>query len=104
MKNSDMPDRSASSKNSGINKVLFILSIITILSWLTAKFLNAYNDAFIGAVFKLLWLPMTVSVFIGLVFSIILFVKDKYNPGLLAIYATVLLLVALYILIFFKSN
>lgn len=99
-----MPDRSAKFKNSGINKLLFILSIITILYWLTAKSLNVYNNAFIGAVFELLWLPMIISVFIGPVFSIILFVKDKYNPGSLAIYATVLQLVALYILIFFKSN
>ena len=99
-----MPDRSTSFKNSGINKVLFILSIVTILYWLTAKSSNVYNNAFIGAVFELLWLPMIVSVFIGPVFSIILFVKDKYNPGSLAIYATVLQLVALYILIFFKSN
>ncbi len=99
-----MPDRSASFKNSGINKVLFILSIVTILYWLTAKSSNVYNNAFIGAVFELLWLPMIVSVFIGPVFSIILFVKDKYNPGSLAIYATVLQVVALYILIFFKSN
>jgi hypothetical protein len=99
-----MPDRSASFKNSGINKVLFILSIVTILYWLTAKSSNVYNNAFIGAVFELLWLPMIVSVFVGPVFSIILFVKDKYNPGSLAIYATVLQVVALYILIFFKSN
>ena len=99
-----MPDRSTSFKNTGINKVLFILSIVTILYWLTAKSSNVYNNAFIGAVFELLWLPMIVSVFIGPVFSIILFVKDKYNPGSLAIYATVLQLVALYILIFFKSN
>jgi len=99
-----MPDRSASFKNSGINQVLFILSIITILYWLTARSLNVYNNAFIGAVFELLWLPMIVSVFIWPVFSIILFVKDKYNLGSLALYAIVLKAVALYILIFFKSN
>lgn len=99
-----MPDRSTSFKNSGINRVLFILSIIAILYWLTAKSSNVYNNAFIGAVFELLWLPMIISVFIGPVFSIILFVKDKYNPGSLALYATVLQAIALYILIFFKSN
>lgn len=99
-----MPDRLASFKNSRINQVLFILSIITILFWLTAKSLDVYNYAFIGAFFELLWLPMIVSVFIGPVFSIILFVKDKYNRGSLALYATVLQIVALYILIFFRSN
>jgi hypothetical protein len=99
-----MPDKSVSFKNSSINQGLFILSIITILYWLTAKSLNIYNNAFIGAIFELLWLPMIVSVFIGPVFSIILFVKDKYNPGSLALYAVVLQAVALFILIFFKSN
>ena len=99
-----MSDRPASFKNSGINQVLFILSIITILYWLTAKSLNVYNNAFIGAVFELLWLPMIASAFIGPVFSIILFVKDKYNPGSLILYAAVLQIVTLYILIFFKSN
>lgn len=99
-----MPDRSASFKNSGINQVLFILSIITILYWLTAKSLNVYNHAIIGALFELLWLPMIVSVFIGPIFSIVLFVRDKYNLESLALYAVVLQVVALYILIFFKSN
>lgn len=99
-----MPDSLASFKNSGISRVLFILSIITILYWLTAKSLNVYNKAFLGAFFELLWLPMIVSAFIGPVFSIIVFVKDKYNPGSLALYALVLQIVALYILIFFKSN
>ncbi len=99
-----MPERSASFKNSRKNQVLFILSILTILFWLAAKSLNVYNFAFIGALFELLWLPMIISVFIGPVFSIILFVKDKYNPGSLALYAAVLQIVALYILVFFKSN
>lgn len=99
-----MPDRPVPFKNSGNNKVLFILSIITILYWLTAKSSNVYDNAFIGAVFELFWLPMIISVFIGPVFSIILFVKDKYNPGSLVLYATVLQAIALYILIFFKSN
>lgn len=99
-----MPQRSVPFKNSGINQGLFILSIGTILYWLTAKTINVYNYAFIGALFELLWLPMIASVFIGPVFSIILIVKDKYNPGSLALYAAVLQIVALYILIFFKSN
>ncbi len=99
-----MPGRSASFKNSGINQVLFILSIITILYWLTGKSLDVYNYAILGALFELLWLPMILSVFIGPIFSIVLFVKDKYNPGSLALYAVVLQIVALYILIFFKSN
>ncbi|HQS52451.1 MAG: hypothetical protein B7X75_06830 [Sphingobacteriales bacterium 39-40-5] len=99
-----MPDRLASFKNSGRNQVLFILSIITILYWLTAKSSNVYNNAFIGAVFELLWLPMIAFAFIGPVFSTILFVKDKYNPGSLVLYAAVLQIIALYILIVFKSN
>lgn len=99
-----MPDRPTSFKNSGINRALFILSIISILYWLTAKSSNVYNNAFIGAVFELLWLPMIAFVFIGPVFSIILFVRDKYNPGSLALYTTVLQILALYILIFFRTN
>jgi hypothetical protein len=99
-----MSDSPASFKNSGYNKKLFILSIIIILYWLTAKSLNVYSDAFLGAFFELLWLPMIISVFIGPVFSIILFIKDKYNPGSMALYSLVLQIVALYILIFFRSN
>jgi hypothetical protein len=44
-----MSDSPASFKNSGYNKKLFILSIIIILYWLTAKSLNVYSDAFLGA-------------------------------------------------------
>lgn len=99
-----MPDRSASFKNSAINQVLFILSIVTILYWLTAKSFNVYNYAFIGAVFELLWLPMMASAFIGPILSLVFFVKDKYNSGSLVLYAAFLQIVAVFILIFFKSN
>ena len=94
----------ASFKNSGSNKALFILGIITVLYWLAGKSLNIYSTAFLGAVFELLWLPMIAAVFIGPILSIILFVKDKYNLGSLALYAAILQLLALFILIFFKST
>jgi hypothetical protein len=89
-------------KNSAINKALFVVSIITILYWWTAKSLNVYNYAFLGAIFELLWLLMIAAVFIGPVFSIFLFVRDKYNLRSMALYAFVFQIVALYILIFFK--
>jgi hypothetical protein len=89
-------------KNSAINKALFVVSIITILYWWTAKSLNVYKYAFFGAVFELLWLLMIAAVFIGPVFSIFLFVRDKYNLRSMALYAFVFQIVALYILIFFK--
>jgi hypothetical protein len=99
-----MRERLASFNNSSINKALFITSIITILYWLTAKSLNVYNYAFLGAIFELLWFFMIAAVFSGPVFSILLFVKDKYNSRSLALYAFVLQVIALYILFFFNNN
>lgn len=99
-----MRERLASFKNSAINKALFIDSIITILYWWSAKSLNVYKYAFLGAFFELLWLLMIAAVFIGPVISILLFVRDKYNSCSLALYAFVLQIVALYILIFFNNN
>jgi len=95
---------SAPFKNSGSNKALFILSIITVLFWLAGKSLNIYSIAFFGAVFELLWLPMIIAVFIGPVLSIILFVKDKYNPKSLAFYTAILQFITLFILIFFERT
>ncbi len=99
-----MPNKSVSFKNSGINLKLLMLSIITILYWLTAKSLNVYNYSFIGALFELLRLPMLGFVFFGPLISILLFVKDKYRLRSIAIYIAVLQMVALYILILFKSK
>lgn len=95
---------SASFKNSSNNKVLIILSIITAIYWQAGNFLNIYSIAFFGAVFELLWLPMIISIFIGPVISIILFVKDKYNLRSLALYSAILLLITFFILIFFQST
>lgn len=98
-----MRERLTSFKNSAINKALVIVSIITILYWWSAKSLNVYKYAFLGAIFELLWLLMIAAVFIGPVFSILLFVRDKYNARSLVLYAFVFQVLALYLLIFFNN-
>lgn len=98
-----MRERLTSFKNSAINKALFIVSIITLVYWWSAKSLNVYKYAFLGAIFELLWLLMIAAVFIGPVFSILLFVRDKYNARSLVLYAFVFQVVALYMLIFFNN-
>jgi len=93
----------SSFKNSALNKALFGVSIITILYWWTAKSLNVYNYAFLGAIFELLWLVMIAAVFIGPVFSILLFLRDRYNPRSLVLYSFLCQIVALCILLFFNN-
>jgi hypothetical protein len=48
-----MRERLTLFKNSVINKALFIISIITIVYWWSAKSLNVYKYAFLGAIFEL---------------------------------------------------
>jgi len=93
----------SSFKNSALNKALFSVSIITILYWWTAKSLNVYKYAFLGAIFELLWLVMIAAVFIGPVFSILLFLRDRYNPRSLVLYSFLCQIVALCILLFFNN-
>lgn len=93
----------SSFKNSALNKALFSVSIITILYWWTAKSLNVYKYAFLGAIFELLWLVMIAAVFIGPVFSILLFLRDRYNPRSLVLYSFLCQIVALSILLFFNN-
>jgi predicted membrane-bound mannosyltransferase len=93
----------SSFKNSALNKALFSVSIITILYWWTAKSLNVYHYAFLGAIFELLWLMMIAAVFIGPVFSILLFLRDKYNPRSLVLYSFLCQIIALCILLFFNN-
>jgi predicted membrane-bound mannosyltransferase len=93
----------SSFKNSALNKALFSVSIITILYWWIAKSLNVYNYAFLGAIFELLWLVMIAAVFIGPVFSILLFLRDKYNPRSLVLYSFLCQIIALCILLFFNN-
>ena len=98
-----MRERLTLFKNSVINKALFIVSIITIVYWWSAKSLNVYKYAFLGAIFELLWLLMIAAVFIGPVISILLFVRDKYNARSLVLYAFLFQVVALCMLIFFND-
>ena len=93
----------SSFKNSALNKALFSVSIMTILYWWTAKSLNVYKYAFLGAIFELLWLVMIAAVFIGPVFSILLFLRDRYNPRSLVLYSFLCQIVALCILLFFNN-
>jgi hypothetical protein len=98
-----MRERITSFNNPVTNKALLIVSIITSVYWWSAKSLNVYKYAFLGAIFELLWLLMIAAVFIGPVISILLFVRDKYNARSLVLYAFLFQVVALYMLIFFND-
>ena len=95
-----MRERLTLFKNSVINKALFIISIITIVYWWSAKSLNVYKYAFLGAIFELLWLPVIAAVFIGPVISSLFFVREKYNARSLVLFAFLFQVVAFYMLIF----
>ncbi len=98
-----MRERLTSFNNPAINKALLIVSIIISVYWWSAKSLNVYKYAFLGAIFELLWLLMIAAVFIGPVISILLFVRDKYNARSLVLYAFLFQVVALCMLIFFND-
>ena len=98
-----MTENLAFFQNSGNNRLVFILSIITALYWLAGKFWNVYNFAFSGAVYELLWLPMLASIFIIPLVSLVFFVKDKFDLRSLSLYSF-LIMSALILMLVFSDN
>jgi hypothetical protein len=74
-----MTDNKTIFKNPKVNLLILLLSILTASIWIIGTHINVYQNAFLGAIFELLWLP-TLALFFGLPIAAIYFLyKDKFN-------------------------
>ncbi len=83
---------------------IFILSLLTSIFWCIAQLFNVYKIAVIGAIFEILWLPMIALLLALPILSLILLVKQKFDPKSLYLYSLLILLATVLFMIFKNSN
>jgi hypothetical protein len=69
------------------SKLVLLSGIIVAVFWWQAKTSNIYQNAAVGAIFEILWLPMLAALFILPVISLIFWRKEKFNARSLYLYA-----------------
>lgn len=84
------------------SKLIFLIIFFCIANgfWLIASTYNVYDNAAIGAIFEILWLPMIAATIAVPVLSIIFFFKDGRSNKSWFLYIAIisLLLLAFYFL------
>ena len=83
-------------------KIVFILSILTSVFWCLDQFVNVYYFAVVGAIFEIVWLPMTALLIILPILSLIYLVKEKFNLKSLYLYSFLIVLATILFMILKK--
>ena len=87
-------------KNSKTSITVFILSIIASGYWWLAKGIHVYNNAIVGAIFEMLWLPLIGLLFLLPIVSLFLLVKERVNVKSLYIYSFLMGIATIFFMIF----
>jgi hypothetical protein len=84
------------------SKIVFILSVLVCLFWITGQVINVYHFPAVGAIFEILWFPI-VAMTIGLpIISFIFWVKEKFTLRSLFPYAILIIVATVLIMILRK--
>ena len=89
-------------KNSGLSKILLVLSIIIFIFWFLGQHTDIYRFAFVGAIFEFLWLFMLLALFILPILSIIFLIRERFN--LRSFYLYILIITATNIILMIFLN
>jgi FlaA1/EpsC-like NDP-sugar epimerase len=89
-------------KNSGLSKILLVLSIIIFVFWFFGQNTDIYRFAFVGAIFEFLWVFMLMALFILPILSIIFLIKERFN--LRSFYLYILIITATNIMLMIFLN
>jgi hypothetical protein len=89
-------------KNSGLSKILLVLSFIIFIFWFLGQHTDIYRYAFVGAIFEFLWLFMLLALFILPILSIIFLIRERFN--LRSFYLYILIITATNIILMIFLN
>jgi hypothetical protein len=89
-------------KNSGLSKILLVLSIIIFVFWFLGQNTDIYRFALIGAIFEFLWLFMLLALFVLPILSIFFLIKERFN--LRSFYLYILIITATNIMLMIFLN
>jgi hypothetical protein len=87
-------------KNSGTNKIILIVSIITTGLWGLGRIINVYRFAIVGVIFEILWLPLLGLIFVLPILSMILWAKERFNLRSFYFYSILITVSAILIMAF----
>ena len=96
-----MEDNPSNFKNSGISKILLILSLIVFIFWILGQNTDIYRYDIIGAIFEFLWLFMLMALFVLPVLSIISLIRERFNFRSLYLYILIITATNILVMIFF---
>ena len=89
----------AKHQNTGWGVIIVGMNVFTGLFWYAGQHLNVYDNAFLGAVYEVLWLPL-IGLLLGLpVISFILWVRQKFSTWSLFLYALIIGLINIWMII-----
>ncbi|HKL39077.1 MAG TPA: hypothetical protein VJ894_00270 [Cryomorphaceae bacterium] len=88
MKNTTPAHRSQASK------VVFALSVATVIYWLLVMTVDVYRFALAGALYEILWLPMIAAIFVMPAVALIYWILGRFRLKSLHLYSLLLLLAA----------
>ena len=77
-------------KNSGLSKVLFILSFFILAYWSIGQSINIYHIAIIGAIYEIMWLFMLLALFGLPIIALIFLIKEKFSFRSLYLYTIII--------------
>jgi hypothetical protein len=90
-------------KNSGTNKIILFVSLITTGLWGLGRIINVYRFPVVGVIFEILWLPMLGIIFILPILSLIFWAKEKFNVRSYLLYSILIMVSAILITVFFDQ-
>ncbi len=80
--------------NTKRSKIIFLLSIITSIFLIIGLTIDVYSNAFVGAVFELVWITVLLSTVLLPILSFIYLIKEKFNFRSLYLYSIIIIIVA----------
>ncbi len=81
-------------------KLFLILSVSVMMYWLFGKIFNIYRFAVVGAVYELLWIFMTVILFMLPVITFIYWRKHQFSIRSLHLYSLLTSIATILLLLF----
>jgi len=95
-----MKNDSVSFKNTTLSKVLFIISIVMFVYWISGRWIDIYKYDIVGAIFEILWIFMILGLLALPVVSMLLLMKEKFTFRSLHFYTSVIAAITLLLLFF----
>ena len=81
-----------------MKRILFLLSLLSVIYWLVTNSINVYQYAIVGALFELTSIIMLIALLAVPILSLYYWYKEKFNLKSLNIYTMVISVVALLLL------